>query len=561
MPRPRVLAILLAVLAIAGPNAFCQGNSGMKIPFVTLLRAVATGDGISLTWKEPAGAAGTALVFRHTVEITETTIGGAVLAARVPVGVQTYLDKPSDSTGFFYAVLMEDSAKKRYDVFIPFRTTTGYAVSKTPEPVKEEAASVPAAAPETPAATASPAAVPAATTPAPTQAPAGATAFVSRLKASAVDHRVKLTWKDSEEIKGENLVFRHTEEISEATIAKAALVARVQAGVEFFVDTPPDAKNYYYAVLVEDAAKRRFSVFIPFRNVTGEAVAVETVAGEEDLATVITGVRAAVTTQGDAVELSFNSSNPSRDLLVFWGTAPFSVAEDLLRGTSKSYIDPGTTKTSIPAIPGVNYYFAVLDAGAYKAGKVPLEAGQNTTTSPVRIPLTAAAAELPIAPERRTLPLPALQLTRAVETGRSLPTEEPYSLPESRMVSAATEDAIEKIISGIPTAKETVMKPVILESDATPSGGELASLSAVIKNQFMAAKYSEAGRLIEDFLSIRRKPDIEARAHFYLGQIKYFQNDTRNAVLEFLLAEQYFYPETRKWLEACYAKLESAGAG
>jgi hypothetical protein len=235
-----------------------------------------------------------------------------------------------------------------------------------------------------------------------------------------------------------------------------------------------------------------------------------------------------------------------------------AVAEDLLRGTSKSNIDSGVTMCSIPAIPGVNYYFAVLDAGYYKVGRVPLESGQNTTTAPIQIPLTASMTELPIAPERRTLPLPVLQLTQAVETGRALPAEDPYLLPESSFVSSDTEDAIERILSSVSSAKQTDPKPTILEADAAAStGGELASLSTVIRNQFTAGSYVEAGKLIQDFLSIRRKPDIEARAHFYLGQIKYFGKDMRGAVLEFLLAEEYFYPETRKWLDACFSRLDS----
>ncbi len=558
MPRPRLLALLLILLVIPGIGAFCQVTAGVKAAFVSTLRATPAGSQIKLTWKDPSGVAGENIVFRHTEEISEGTLGSATLVARVPMGVQTYLDTPPTDGGYFYAVLVEDAAKYRSSVFIPFRNVTGSAVSTAAAPAAAESAA-PAAVADATAAGAAEARVPA--TPL-TAAPPGVIPFASRLKAAAAGYRIKLTWKDSAEVRGDYLVFRHTEEISAATIAQASLLARVSAGVESFVDYPPDLKGYYYAVLVEDAAKKRFSVFIAFRNITGTAVAAEVTATEDELATLITGIRTAVSAKGDAVLLSFDSSNPSRDLLVFWGTAPLAVAEDLLRGTSKTNIDPGVTTYSIPAIPGVNYYFAVLDAGYFKAGKVPLEAGQNTTTSPIQIPLSAsAAAGLPIAAERRTLPLPALQLTQSVETGRSLPTEEPYALPESKRISSTTEEAIGRIVSTMPDARETGPKPMILESDSAAAGGEFASLSTVIKNQFAAGKYAEAGRLIEDFLSIRRKPDIEARAHFYLGQIKYFQNDTRNAVLEFLLAEEYFYPETRKWLEACFARLDSRGAG
>jgi hypothetical protein len=554
MPRPRLHAIILLLLAIPGIGAFCQEAGDAQTFYVSLLRAAVSGSQIKISWKDPAGVTGENIVFRHTEEITDATIGNAVLVARIPMGVQNYLDKPPDAKGYFYAVLVEDASKKRFTLFIPFRNVTGASVAIA---VSTSAPAAASAAPET--------AKPTVTTSAPsaalTAAPEGVTPFVSRLKAAVSDYQIKLTWKDSTEVTGVNLIFRHTEEITEGTIGKAAPLARVPTGVEYYIDAPPDEKGYFYAVLIEDAAKKRFAVFIPFRNVTGTALAVGTTATEEELATVITGIQAAVSAQGDAVELSFRSSNLARDLLVFWGTAPLAVAEDLLRGTSKTYVDPGVTKCSIPASPGVNYYFAVLDAGYYKVGKAPLEAGQNTTSSPARIPLPASVAELPMAPERRTLPLPALQLTQAVETGRDLPSEA-YALPESQTISSSTEDAIEGILAAVPTSRLAEPKPSILESDSTPAaGGELASLSAVIKNQFAGGNYAEAGKLIEDFLSLRRKPDIEARAHFYLGQIKYFQNDTRGAVMEFLLAEDYFYHETQRWLESCFQKLESSDTG
>ena len=40
---------------------------------------------------------------------------------------------------------------------------------------------------------------------------------------------------------------------------------------------------------------------------------------------------------------------------------------------SATQLDPGTTRYLMPALPVLDYWFAVLDAGLYKIGQAPLE--------------------------------------------------------------------------------------------------------------------------------------------------------------------------------------------
>jgi TolA-binding protein len=65
-----------------------------------------------------------------------------------------------------------------------------------------------------------------------------------------------------------------------------------------------------------------------------------------------------------------------------------------------------------------------------------------------------------------------------------------------------------------------------------------------------------AQQRLKDFLSLPRKPELVARAHFYVGQIDYFQGKVRDALLEFLGAQDFFYQESEPWIDACYAWLE-----
>jgi len=49
---------------------------------------------------------------------------------------------------------------------------------------------------------------------------------------------------------------------------------------------------------------------------------------------------------------------------------------------------------------------------------------------------------------------------------------------------------------------------------------------------------------------------VQARAHYYLGQAYFFDKRPREALLEFLLAEDPYYHEVDQWKDACFQQLE-----
>jgi hypothetical protein len=380
--------------------------------------------------------------------------------------------------------------------------------------------------------------------------------FASRLKAEVIDYQVKLTWKDSPDVKGLYVVYRSQEEITSQSFSKAFLLAKVDAGVEFFIDTPPDQKGYFYAVIVQDAAGTLYPVLIPYRNKTSAAAAGQTAAPEEKLAARISGIKATISSAGDGVDVTFTSSSPARDLLLFWGTAPLSTPEDLLSSTSTTQLDPGTTRYFLPVFPGVDYWFAVLDAGLYKIGKTTLVSGVNTTTAPVQIPVAAGRIAPSLPAVRRPMPLPSLAVTLGVQSGQQLTGPLLPALPDETLVSAATERSISLLMQNIqqPPLKERARQ--VLPSDATPMpGGELALLQAIVAGPFSSGDMAGASRSLIDFLRLPRAAPVEARARYYLGQTYYLQGRTRDALMEFLLSEDYFYPEAQDWLDACFERL------
>ncbi len=419
------------------------------------------------------------------------------------------------------------------------------------------AAQQPATAPQPPAPASAEAAAPSPTAGSPAS-PETTTVFVTRLKAEPVDFQVKLTWVDSPDLTGTCIIYRSDVEISSQTLDKAVVAGSVKTGTGSFIDTPPARGAWFYAVLIRDTAGNLYSLLVPFRNKTSAPVSPQTTAPENQLAAQVTGIRAVPTTQGDSIEVTFAVSNRSRDLLMFWGPKAFTRPEDLLQATKTSPLDPGTTHYVLPVLPGIDYWFAVLDAGLFKLGQAPLAKGANTTAYPVQLQVTTSHG-LPAVPpaSRRGIPLPSLAIIRGVQTGQAIGGTDVAGLPEPQPVSDDTRKAIETIRKELPALRDQAPKPEVLPSDATPTpGGELARLQDIVQGPFQGGDWAGAqGRLL-DFLSLPRKADLADRASFYLGQVYYFQGRTRDALLEFLSAQDTFYQETGRWIDACFKALE-----
>jgi len=390
------------------------------------------------------------------------------------------------------------------------------------------------------------------------RSPADFTVFVSRLKAEPVDYQVKLTWVDSPDLKGTCIVYRSAEEISAQTLSKATVVGSVDTGVGFYIDTPPDGRGWFYAVLIRDTSGTLYPLLVLFRNKTSTPVTPQTSAPEEQLAAQVTGIKAVPTGTGDIVDVSFSVSNNSRDLLLFWGPAAFTKSEELLKATRTTPLDPGTTHYVLAVLPGVDYWFAVLDAGLFKIGQAPLVKGANATAYPVQLQVTASHGLPAVSPvSRRGIPLPSLAISRGVQTGQEIPETDAASLPTPLPITESTRKSIATLQQALPPPDPKTPRPQVLPSDATPTpGGELARLQEIVQGPFLSGDMTAAKQKLLDYLSLPRKPDLGARARFYLGQVYYFQGRPRDALLEFLTSQDFYYQESAPWIDACFSVLE-----
>jgi TolA-binding protein len=434
--------------------------------------------------------------------------------------------------------------------------------------------------------------------------PQASAPFVSRLRAKAGESGVQLSWRAVPGFTGSYRIYRHTLEIDDASFPETVEIGTVGAEVSVFEDFPPAPGSYFYAVLLDDGELSR--LLVAFRNKTSAPVKVTSAAPERGEAARITGLTAEVS--GDAVRLRFLSSRADRELLLFRSLQAMRSTEELTSPTLS--LEAGANRYEDFPIPGLDYYYALVDAGLFRLGKTELAPGQNSTLQPVRVPLGAGRVGLPpavieevppsappaasasaeqrapaTAPARAAAPAvrrrppavatpasePAseqLSLANAMASARSAPL--PYldldaarglpapALPALRPIGPVARNAMEAVLREAPARTVHRLRAQALPEDLG-SGGVEAELGTLVADHLLTGQLADAEARLLAFLAVRRTPEGAARARFYLGQVYYLQGKPAAAVLELLLARPLYYPAVQPWLENCLQHLSLAG--
>lgn len=375
--------------------------------------------------------------------------------------------------------------------------------------------------------------------------------FVSRLNVKADTTRVFLSWKNSEDLSGFKRIYRASSEITDATFANAFLIARVAPEVESYIDTPPAGKSVFYAVILEDKNGEPYNVFIPYRNKTISGVRLEEKSAERDTAAIVTGLDASVA--NGTVTLQFTTSNPGRELMLYRSTSPITGYQDLTKALYSIILPSGTVRTTDVPLAGVDYYYAVVDAALLNAGKAVFTPGENATARSIQIPLAEGIARTePIPP--RIYPLPAPHILYALDTGKELLPPLPFLLPPTMRLQPSLEEKVDKVVTRI-RHHEAELKFELLPFDEGPNlEGEDAALQTIAVAAGTGDYKASAESLIS-FLSTRHSPATEARARFYLGQAYCLRGQYREALKEFVFANNALYVETQPWIDVCLEKL------
>jgi TolA-binding protein len=88
-----------------------------------------------------------------------------------------------------------------------------------------------------------------------------------------------------------------------------------------------------------------------------------------------------------------------------------------------------------------------------------------------------------------------------------------------------------------------------------PETGEESALNQIIKEYFEKFEWENARDSLQNYLSLPRSGDIQARARFYLGQTHYFTGNYREALWEFLFFRSINPPEANRWIDAVLAAM------
>lgn len=388
--------------------------------------------------------------------------------------------------------------------------------------------------------------------------------FVSSLRIMQQESSVRISWQDDPASVDYYSIYRYTDPINETTFPDSTEVGRVDAGDEEFTDYPPSNTEYYYAILAV-LDKEVQKIFIPYRNVSVNPIAVkhgatiirsgtgeEQVITEVDRSTTISDIRTDLF--GDFIILRFSTSRPSRDLLVYRHHAPIQDMDLDQRPRLVAQLKGGSVEYREKAQVNTNWYYGVFDKDLSTAGTFPIIHGQNVTSQAVRITVETKFPETSFSVRPR--PLPELHIVHEIESGRPLVSSSALFDKDLIPLSEDSEKVVNQILKTFPRESDNPLTPVVLEKDTeTPQSGSERTLTQILNGDFSRNEWSEAALQLRNFLSVRREKNIDSRARFYLGQAYYFMKEYRKAFLEFLNAQENYYTESQPWIDDILVRL------
>lgn len=385
--------------------------------------------------------------------------------------------------------------------------------------------------------------------------------FVSRVRVGLRQDTVVLTWIDAEDVSGSCVVYRSTEPITKESFKYATKVGIVAYGTGRFEDKPGQKGEYYYAILVLDGSGKPYEIFIPFKNST--AVAIEPEIQEKPVKAAVEPEKPSVassisaTVDGDAVRISLVAPSRGHRLILYRGTEQIRDSAGILSASIVTIFEDSAKEVKDYPVPGIDYYYAVVDEVNLKNSEVSLKPGENATTKAVRIASGAYRVGLPdISPLSRSLPLPYLVVNDSISTGQGIGRS--ISIGKPAPISSLTEKAIDGILSGIKDEEESVPEVVILDSElSAPSSGEEYTLSMIVRDTIQTKKWQDAVSQIEKFLSLHRSQETEARSRLYLGQAYALSGMYRDALFSLLMAQDSNYARVKPWIEYCLKALRA----
>lgn len=232
-----ILLLLVFHISLAGFSQ--EAGTEAATPFVSKLKAKAVDSHILLSWRNPKDLQGFALLYRHSDEIGRENLDQAQLLARLAPGRESYEDTPPEVRPYYYAVLIEDSAGKLHELFVPFRNKTSESVRVAVQPPEE---SVPSR--------------------------------IIGIQAMIVEDSIQVMFQSSNPDR-ELLLFRsNTPMRSTEDLLEAFAPIQIEAGTTRFTDYPIPGVEVYYAVIDTEVFKLGKQELAAGQNSTDRPVSV-----------------------------------------------------------------------------------------------------------------------------------------------------------------------------------------------------------------------------------------------------------------------------------------------
>ena len=344
-------------------------------------------------------------------------------------------------------------------------------------------------------------------------------------------------------------IYRYTEEITEDNFPDSVKIAEIPPDKEFFIDYPRENTDFYYTVLAKGFSGKLYKIFIPFRNKSVQSVSLGNKIDTASSATV-TGMKAVP--KDNSINITFSASRKDRELTVFRSTSPITSAETVKASQVAGVISSANVLFTDYAIPGVPYYFAVLDTQLAAHGLYSLVPGQNTTTIPAEIQLSNSLLKLSETAPVRARPLPTLVLSKSIETGKDLSSPPfPYDfLKEAQPLKNSTEAALKSFISNLPSKPHLDPQVNILDIDkAEAPVGESYLLFRILSNEFRENNWKDSEKLLTDFLTVKRANRLKPEHIFTRSQI--LSGTLQGSIYGLSLCAGQLLFADQPWLDAC----------
>jgi hypothetical protein len=266
--------------------------------------------------------------------------------------------------------------------------------------------------------------------------------------------------------------------------------------------------------------------------------------------------------QDDAVRITYTGAVPGTRLILYRNVAPIlDLAALLASSTVATFEDRGGSAQDYP-VPGIAYYYAIVDEESLRTGRIVLQKGANATSVPAEIPAGRFRVGLPsVPPASRSIPLPFLYLSRSVSVDGK-PISPNFELPPRKALSPSGEKAVAELLGYARPVDRKLPALAILDEDRRLEGsGDEYTLRLIVAERLAKGAWMSAADELARFLSLSRAPAIEARARLYRGQALAMAGEYREAFFELLLAEPYVGGAGNDWVDWILEELRRSRSG